>query len=302
MNSTSIIFPHLGIVLPHVGKSIHLFGIEIAYYGIVIAIAMVCGVSLMLRLARKSRQDEDMYFHLVMAAIVCAIIGARIYYVIFSWENYRDDLLEIFNLRGGGLAIYGGVIGGVLTVWLYARRKRLRFPVLADTMIPGLLLGQIIGRWGNFFNREAFGGYTDSLFAMALPKSAVRQGEITARMLEHVRVIEGIDFIQVHPTFLYESLWNLAVLVLLLRYRRHKRFEGEIFLLYLCGYGIGRFWVESLRTDQLLLPVIGVPVSQVLSGMLAIGALTAIVVLRGRNGKERGKHGKAGDLKATDRE
>lgn len=280
MSEWTIRFPNLGITLPHVGKTVSIFGFEIAYYGIIIALAMVCGISLIRGIAKRTGQDPEQYLDISLITIVCALVGARIYYVAFSWEDYKDDLLQIFNIRGGGLAIYGGVLAGILTVWIYSRVKKKNFGLLGDTICPGLVLGQLMGRWGNFFNREAFGGYTDNLLAMALPKSAVRAGEITNEMLEHTYVLDGIEFIQVHPTFLYESLWNLALLCFLLWFLGRKKFHGEVFLLYLMGYGIGRIWIEGLRTDQLLLPVTGLPVSQVLSAALALGA--AAVILRKR--------------------
>lgn len=290
MSEKSILFPNLGIALPYVGRSVRIFGFEIAYYGIVIAIAMACGVWLVLRTAKKTGQSEDMYLDLALITILCALVGARAYYVIFSWDSYKDNLLEIFHLRGGGLAIYGGVLAGLLTVWLFARKKKQPFGRIADTVCAGLTLGQVIGRWGNFFNREVFGGYTDNLLAMALPRNAVRQGEITQEMLAHLTVVDGVEFIQVHPTFLYESLWNLALLALLLWLVRHRHFEGEVFLAYLAGYGLGRAWIEGIRTDQLLIPGTGVPVSQVLSVLLAAGALAAILFhIKRRKGKNYGE-------------
>ena len=174
----------------------------------------------------------------------------------------------MFNLRQGGLAIYGGVIAAIITVFVFSRVRKLSMGLLCDTAGLGLVLGQVIGRWGNFFNREAFGGYTDGLFAMQLPLSAVRSSDVTDSLLQHVVEVNGISYIQVHPTFLYESLWNLILLILLILFTRHKRFDGEVFLLYLAGYGIGRFWIESLRTGLVLLPVIGYPVSMALAALL----------------------------------
>ena len=144
------------------------------------------------------------------------------------------------------------------------------------------MLGQVIGRWGNFFNREAFGGYTDGLFAMQLPLSAVRSSDVTTDLMNHVVESGGISYIQVHPTFLYESMWNLVLLILLILFTKHKKFDGEVFLLYLAGYGIGRFWIEGLRTDQLLLPGIKLPVSQVLSAVVAIVSIAVILIQRKR--------------------
>lgn len=281
----SIHFPNLGIHLQHVGKSISVFGFEIAYYGIVIGIGILAGLMLAVWEAKRTRQDEELYYDLALVAVFASIVGARIYYVAFSWDSYKDDLLSIFNLREGGLAIYGGVIAAMITTYLFTRVRKVSFGLVADTAGLGLILGQIIGRWGNFFNREAFGEYTDSLLAMQLPMNAVRRADITETMLEHVEMLDGISYIQVHPTFFYESLWNLMVLICLLLYRRHKKFDGQIFLMYLFGYGVGRFWVEGLRTDQLLIPGVGLPVSQVLAVVLVIlsGSILVIQTKRQQN-------------------
>ncbi len=200
--------------------------------------------------------------------------------MVFAWENYKNNLLEIFNLRHGGLAIYGGVIGGAVAVYMFARMKKQKFLQLADTASVGLVLGQIIGRWGNFFNREAFGGYTDNLFAMQLPLDAVYSWDVTPEMMENLRTAGGVQYIQVHPTFLYESLWNLMVLVLLAVYTKRKKFDGEVFCLYLLGYGLGRAWIEGLRTDQLWIPGTEIPVSQVLAVVLVVVSAAIITVKR----------------------
>ncbi|MDO4262335.1 MAG: prolipoprotein diacylglyceryl transferase [Eubacteriales bacterium] len=276
----SISFPHLGIYLDHVGKSISVFGFEIAYYGIIMGCSILLGLYLAEREAKRTGQSPDTYTDLVIYAIVVSIICARAYYVIFSWDNYKDNLLEILNLRHGGIAIYGAVIGAVATVYVYSKVKKKSFTLLLDTACIGLVAGQILGRWGNFFNREAFGGYTDSLFAMRLPVSAVRAHEITEQMWANVQVIGGEQFIQVHPTFLYESLWNLGVICFLYWYRKRKKFQGELFLTYLLGYGLGRVWIEGLRTDQLQIGSTGIPVSQMLAGVLILFSLFMIV--RGR--------------------
>ena len=279
----SIRFPHLGIYLPNVGKTISVFGFDIAYYGITIAIAMIVGISIALHEAKRTGQNQDTYLDLLMLTMLTSVLGARIYYVIFSWDNYKDNLGEILNIRNGGLAIYGGIIAGVITVFIYSKIKKMKFLQIADTVCMGLAAGQIIGRWGNFFNREAFGEYTNNLLAMQLPVSAVRENEITSSMWNHVVTIRGVEYIQVHPTFLYEGLWNLMVLLFLFWFRKRKKFEGELFFCYLAGYGSGRFWIESLRTDQLLLPGIHVPVSQMLSAVLVIVSLSVIICKRRKN-------------------
>ncbi len=281
----SINFPNLGIHLEHVGKSISIFGFEIAYYGIIIGIGMIAGVLIAAAEAKRTKQNSEDYFDLAIFAIVFAIIGARLYYVIFSWENYKDDLLSIFNIREGGLAIYGGIIAAVITVIVFAKIRQLSAWKLMDTACLGLIAGQMIGRWGNFFNREAFGDYTNNVFAMQLPVDAVRASDITEKMQEHIRLIDGVSYIQVHPTFLYESLWCLGVLIFLNFYKRYKKFDGGVFFMYLFGYGLGRVWIEGLRTDQLCIPGIGWPVSQVLAGVLVVAAPVVIYLGRRRAGK-----------------
>ena len=279
----SIRFPHLGIYLPNIGKTISVFGVDIAYYGITIAIAMIVGISIALHEAKRTGQNQDTYLDLLMLTMLTSVVGARIYYVIFSWSNYKDNLGEILNIRNGGLAIYGGIIAGVITVFVYSKITKMKFLQIADTVCMGLAAGQIIGRGGNFFNREAFGEYTNNLLAMQLPVSAVRENEITSAMWNHVVTIGGVEYIQVHPTFLYEGLWNFMVLLFLFWFRKRKKFEGELFFCYLAGYGVGRFWIESLRTDQLLLPGIHVPVSQMLSAVLVIVSLSVIICKRRKN-------------------
>lgn len=273
MNSGAIAFPHLKIYLEQVPKNFSIFGFEVAFYGVIIGIGIMAGVLMAVHEAKKSGQNPDFYWDFSIYAILFSIIGARLYYVIFSWDQYKNNLLSIFNLRGGGLAIYGAVIAAFLTAWIYCRRKKVPFLLLCDTAVPGLVLGQIIGRWGNFMNREAFGEYTDSLFAMRLPIEAVRPWDISQNISSHI--IEGTNYIQVHPTYLYESMWNLLVLCVMLIHRRHRKYHGETTLLYLGGYGLGRCMIESLRTDQLHIPGTTLAVSQLLAGALLIFALLA---------------------------
>ena len=270
-------FPNLGIYLDHVGKNISIFGFSIAYYGIVIVTGMMIAIWIAQRAAKRTGQNPEQYLDLAMIGIAAGILGARIYYVIFAWDYYKDDLLSIFNIRQGGLAIYGGIIGACIAVVIYSRKKKQNFSLLMDTASMSIVFGQIMGRWGNFFNREAFGDYTNNLFAMQLPVSAVRANEITQKMWDHVVTVNGVEYIQVHPTFLYESLWNVGVLLFLFWFRKRKKFNGEVFLMYLIGYGLGRIWIEGLRTDQLLLPVVGLPVSQLLSGCLVVGCTILVV-------------------------
>ena len=264
-------FPGLGLEFEISRVAFTLFGKEIYWYGLIIVLGLILGTIIAVRNAKKIGLSADTVYDFLLWAIPLSVIGARIYYVIFNWDRYRNNLLSIINTREGGMAIYGGVIAAFLTAFVYAKVKKQNFFLMADTGVVGLALGQAIGRWGNFTNREVFGEYTDNLLAMRLPIAAVRAQDISESIAAHVT--EGINYIQVHPTFLYESLWNLALMFLMLVYFRHRKFDGEGALLYLGGYGLGRAWIEGIRTDQLFIPGTELPVSQVLAVVLLIGSV-----------------------------
>jgi len=284
MGKMDIAFPHIGVYLENVPKNFTIFGFSVAMYGVIIGLGFLIALLIISRVAKWTGQNPDDYWDVAIYIIIFSILGARIYYVFFAWDYYKDNPISVFNIRNGGLAIYGGVIAGFLTLFVYSRLKKKSFFLMGDTIMFGLVFGQVMGRWGNFTNREAFGEYTDSLLAMRLPIEAVRSGEITELMKAHI--VEGTNYIQVSPTFLYESLWNLCLFVILLLYCKHKKFDGEIILLYLGGYGLGRSWIESLRTDQLIMHTTGLPVSQMLAICLVIFAVAADVVVRVRLGKK----------------
>lgn len=291
MNAGDIAFPNLGIYLKDVPKSFSVFGFDIAFYGLIIGIGVLAGLLMAVHMAKVTGQNPDTYWDFAIYAVIFSIIGARIYYVIFAWNFYKDDLLGIFRLRNGGLAIYGAVIAAFATLFIYCRIKKLNPFLMGDTAMPGLILGQAIGRWGNFMNREVFGEYYDGLFSMQLPVSAVRARDISDNIAAHIP--EGANYINVHPTFLYESVWNLLVFAALLLFRRHKRFDGELCLLYLGGYGLGRFIIEGIRTDTLFLPGTTVPVSQVLALLMVFFAVAADIVVRKRLRASKGKQPEA---------
>ena len=273
-------FPHLGIEIAHLGRSITIGGFSIAYYGMIIALGMILGFLMASWQAKRTGQNQELYLDLAVWDIIFAIIGARIYYVVFSWDYYAKHPVEILNTWGGGLAIYGGVIAGVITTLIFAKIRKQSFLCLVDTACAGLLVGQIIGRWGNFFNREAFGSYTNSLFAMQIPTNFFiehgRIDEIVSNGLydKATYVVSGNEaatFIQVHPTFLYESMWNLVLLLLIIFFfTKRKKFDGELIAIYCIGYGIGRFLIEGLRTDSLMIGSTGIRVSQILALILAV--------------------------------
>ena len=241
----------------HIGHGVY-------WYGIILACAMLAGLFLCMKQAKRFGLTEDNVLDLVLWAVPCCILGSRIYYVVFYLDLYRNadgslDWGRIIAIWDGGLAIYGTVIAGVIVVLIFTKVKKLRFAAMTDLAVMGLLLGQIIGRWANFINREAFGGLTDLPWRMRLWVSASQ-------------------YIEVHPTFLYESLWNLVGLLLMLFVvTKGRRFDGENTWFYFLWYGLGRAWIEGLRTDSLYLfdwTFMGQPirVSQALSLVMVVVA------------------------------
>lgn len=282
-------FPHLGIYLEHVGKNITIGNLTIAYYGIVIAVGMLLGIWALCARAKETGQKADDYVDISVWTMIFAIVGARIYYVAFAWDMYKDNPLSVFNIRQGGLAIYGGLIAGVLTILVLSRIKKIPFLRILDTACIGVPIGQILGRWGNFFNREAFGSYTDNFLAMRISENQLHVGDQVGKdflaqvELLQAKAIEGgyAGMIQVHPTFLYESLWNLAGLILLHFLSRKRRFDGQMFLCYLFWYGLGRAWIEGLRMDSLGSGAIRYSqVLAIVSCMLAAGAMVWVLCVK----------------------
>lgn len=275
MDITDIAFPNLGIYLENVPRKFTVFGFDIYFYGLIIGIGVLIGVLMAVHLAKKEKMDPDIIWDFAIYAVIFSVIGARLYYVAFSWDDYKDNLLSILNTRKGGMAIYGGVIGAFITLFVYSRIKKCSPYQIGDCGVFGLVVGQIIGRWGNFFNREVFGQYTDSLFAMRLPVDAVRVKDISESHLAGMEAMGGVNFIQVQPTFLYEGVGNLVVLALMYLYHKKKKYHGQMCLFYLGGYGIVRFFVEGIRTDQLMIPGTQIPVSQMLGIVMFVGSVVA---------------------------
>ncbi|MDD6327485.1 MAG: prolipoprotein diacylglyceryl transferase [Lachnospiraceae bacterium] len=288
-------FPNLGINLHNVKDGFTIFGIEIRFYGLLIALGFLLAYIVVSKEAKRTGQNDEMYLDYILWMCIPAIVGARLYYIIFNGSAYFQKgkgfgrtIKDMINIRNGGLAIYGGIIAAVIVAVIFCKKRNVKFSLMADTAVMGILIGQILGRWGNFFNREAFGEYTDSLFAMSIPtdyfgngiNGLVHTGVITPTMAEHVNVYDGMQWISVHPTFLYESLWNLALLIFIIIYRKHKKFDGELFLIYLWGYGLGRVWIEALRTDSLMLPFANIRVSQLVAAACVLAASVVLVKKR----------------------
>ena len=252
-----ISFPYLGLEFTVNRQLFSLFGISVYTYGVIIGIGLILGFLYASREVKKSSISQDDFLNMFLIAVPSAIICARIYYVIFSWDFYKDNLIDIFNIRGGGIAIYGAVIGAFAAVLIYCKKKKLSIGSAFDILAVAFLIGQAVGRWGNFVNGEAFGSSSDLPWAMTIKQS----GKTIANL--------------VHPTFLYESIFNALGVVALCLYKRKKSFEGEVFCAYMVWYGLTRMVVEGFRADSLYLGP--VRVSQMLSVVLVVAGLVIII-------------------------
>ncbi len=237
-----------------------LFGIDVMWYGIFIAIGMMLAVGIAVKESKRVGLKEEDIMDLALFLIPLGVLGARIYYVIFSWDQYSGNLMDILNIRGGGLAIHGGIIAGILTGFVFSRIKKIDFFKLADTVVLGVPLAQSIGRWGNFVNQEAHGGPTD------LPWGIMIDGQ------------------KVHPTFLYESIWDLLIFLFIFLRRKKKKYEGSIIVEYITLYSLGRFFIEGLRTDSLMLGPIRMAQFVSLLGVAVGVVLHIILSKRSKNG------------------
>jgi phosphatidylglycerol:prolipoprotein diacylglycerol transferase len=255
-----IIFPGLGLKFYINREAFEIFGLGVYWYGIIIAFGFALSAFLAMRDSKKFDIKSNDIIDLLLISLPAAIIGARLYYVIFSWSDYKNNLLDIFNIHQGGLAIYGGVIAALIAAFVFAKKRKIGVLKLFDFTIPYLALGQAIGRWGNFVNQEAHGVTTNLPWRM----------EIYDPITMHQ--------ISVHPTFLYESLWDFALFIFLIWFRKRKKMSGEVFILYLAIYGLGRCLIEGLRTDSLYLG--SIRVSQLLAGICFIVFLTIFIVRR----------------------
>ena len=272
-------FVNLGIKIQKLDRiAFSVFGIDIYWYGILIVLGILGGSLITAYEIKRTKQDINLYLDFLAYAILGSLLCARIYYIVFSWDYFKNNLDQIFAIRNGGIAIYGAIIGGFITAIIYTKVKKISFLKFTDSIAMGLLVGQIIGGFGNFVNREAFGGYTDSIFALRYLKSQV--SNLTQDVLNNVVNVNGTEYIQVHPTFLYEAFWNFCILIFILFYRKNKKFEGELTFIYFLLYGIGRFIIEGLRTDSLMIYGTNLRVSQVLSLLFSIIALIFLVLKR----------------------
>lgn len=241
--------------------------LEVRWYGILIALGIVLGFIVVQREMVKRGMHPEFFTDLLIWAVPIAIISARIYYVVFTWDYYKDHLGQIIQIWEGGIAIHGALIGAFLTTYVFTKRRGVSFWKVVDIAAPGLLIGQIIGRWGNFMNQEAHGGPVSEKFL---------ETTIIPDWIMNQMTIEGITY---HPTFLYESMWNIIALLLILVLRRVNLKRGEVFLFYLVWYSFGRFFIEGMRTDSLY--VIGeLRAAQLVSIVTIVVALLIFIVRR----------------------
>lgn len=278
MNQT-VSFPGLGIgefTINRVAFSV--FGHPIYWYGIIIALAFLLGILYIVKRAHIFGLDSDRVMDVVLGAVIGGIIGARAYYVIFSWEQYRDNLADVIKIWEGGIAIYGGVIGGFLVGAWASKIRKVRFIPMADLAVGGLILGQSIGRWGNFINVEAFGSNTSLPWGMTSPSIAEYLTRHQAALAAQGVAVDPA--MPVHPTFFYESMWCLIGFLLIAFAARRRRFDGELTLLYAAWYGAGRAVIEGLRTDSLMWG--NVRVSQALAVILVIASIAIWLLIRSK--------------------
>ncbi len=259
---SKIAFPGLGIGEFSVDSTAFtIFGMEIAWYALIITFGMICTTIYTVLQAKKIGITFDDVIDYALFTIPFGVIGARLYYVLSEIDQY-DSFLEVINIREGGLAIYGGIIAGTITVFVVSHFKKINFFAFGDCVAPGVLLAQGIGRWGNFMNGEAFGYETDWFCRMQLQN-----------------VLTGGKVMEVHPTFLYESLWNLTGVLLVYLFARYigKKYDGQLILLTFGWYGLGRMFIEGLRTDSLYIPNTDIRVSQLLAAVIFIAFLAMLI-------------------------
>ncbi len=275
----NIYFPYLNLEFHINPIAFELFGLPVYWYGIILTTGIILGTLLSMFIAKKEGLNSDLIIDFILYDILFALLGARTYYVIFNWDYYKEHWGEILNLRQGGIAIYGAVIVSILVAIVFTKIKKIDFFKFGDIAVFGLTLGQAIGRYGNFVNMEVFGDYTNSKWAMRLLKEQAKP-PFSEKVLQNIQTAFGAEYIQVHPAFFYESTWNVLLLILLFIMRRYKKYDGQLFFTYLIGYGIGRYWIEGLRTDQLLLPIIQFPASQVVAILSIIMGIIGIFICR----------------------
>ena len=266
-NVTKLSFPGLGIGEFTVdSEAFSIFGAPIAWYALIICFGMIFAVAYVMYRAKQIGIDSEQIIDFALFVIPIGVLGARLYYVFMELDSF-DTVWDALNIRNGGLAIYGGIIAGAITVFCVCKYKKIDFLAFADCVVPGLIMAQAIGRWGNFMNGEAFGSITDSFLRMGILN------------YNSMYTFNTTEMVYVHPTFLYESLWNIVGFVAINFFYKHKKYDGQIFLMIFGWYGLGRMWIEGLRTDSLYLFGTSIRVSQALAALIFITGTTLLIYL-----------------------
>ncbi len=256
-----ITFPEFNVYLKISNIAFRIGNIKIYWYAIFIALSFTIGIIGIKKECKKYEIDYEKVLELIIIIIPISMIFARLYYVIFNLDYYLNNPLEIINIRNGGLAIYGGIIGAVITIGIYSKIKKMNILNIFDICVPYLVLGQAIGRWGNFFNKEAHGIETNNIFRMG--------------------IVENGIYMEVHPTFLYESICDFILFLILINFRKHKKYDGQLTLIYLLGYSSVRFIIEGLRTDSLMFG--NIRISQLISVLIFIVSLIILLYKKYRD-------------------
>ncbi|WP_010252214.1 prolipoprotein diacylglyceryl transferase [Acetivibrio cellulolyticus] len=270
-------FPKLGFSIPINREAFNVFGLSVYWYGIIISAGFFLAVLLAMKNCKKAGIKSDDIIDLVLIAAPLSIIGARLYYVIFNWSEFNGDFFKIINIRTGGLALYGALIVAAIVAIVFSRRRKINPLNFIDFCIPYFVLAQAIGRWGNFANQEAFGRNTNLPWGMT--------GDVIKSQLKNLQDLGATVYpdIPIHPTFLYESLWNLGVFFLLMWYTKRKKQNGEVFCLYMIAYGAGRFWIEGLRLDSLWLGSFRISQALSLVFVIVFGLIFIISRVKAKN-------------------
>lgn len=283
--TSTIRFPHLGLEWSHVRSGFSVLGFDISWFGVFLGIALLVGIGVTVLEALYTRQQVSMYLNLTAFVVIFALIGARTCYVLAEWSYYKKHWGEIWNIRSGGMVFYGALLGGILVLLFYAWLSKEPAGTLLDTTAMGLAAGQAVGIWGCFFEMEYFGEYTDHFFAMQLPLEKLSLSSITDKMKNHIDTVKGDRVIQANPLVFWMSLWCLIILLVLFFHRFRKKFEGEVFLVYLAMYGFGSFWMEFLRADAL--KIAGWKVTQIFAVVVTVISIAMILYIWSQSDRAR---------------
>ncbi|MFA5726402.1 MAG: prolipoprotein diacylglyceryl transferase [Saccharofermentanaceae bacterium] len=274
MNYTEVSFPGLGITVNIDQVAFSIFGIEVYWYGLLISLGMVLCVVLGMLHSKKNKFSSDLVFDVILVSLPCAIVGARLYYVLSEWEMYSGDLIKIFDTRSGGLAVYGGILGAFIGTLIMCKIRKIPFSAVVDFCVVYIPLGQAIGRWGNFFNQECFGTTTTLPWGM-------KSSEVESYLRLYFPDLDST--MAVHPTFFYEFLATITIFFILLYVRKYSKHAFESMAVYMILYGVARFFIEGLRTDSLYIGDTGIRTSQLFSAVLVVSGVIYLVVAYKKN-------------------